>query len=109
MALVVWLGLSLWPTLWMLMLWIMAVTLWAAVRLFGVRAVGSPPSFWVNALMTMFILLGPAIEDGAVGKDVVSASLTRVALFIAAALYAWATVWAFERWRASRSKGPALQ
>ena len=52
----------------------------------------------------MLILLGPAIEDAAVGKDVVSASVTRVALFIAAALYAWATVWALQRWREFRSR-----
>lgn len=99
LALVVWLGLSLSPTLWMLALWIMAATFWVSLRLFGVRASTSPPSFWVNALMTMFILLGPAIEDGAIGKDVAAASATRLALFLAAALYAWAAVWAFERWR----------
>jgi hypothetical protein len=106
MALAVWLGLSLWPTLWMLILWVMAATLWCAARMFRVKASASPPSFWVNALMTMFILLGPAIEDGAVGKDVVAASLTRVCLFIAAALYAWATVWVLERWRTSSRRGP---
>jgi hypothetical protein len=52
----------------------------------------------------MLILLGPAIEDASVGKDVYRASVTRVALFIAVALYAWATMWVLERWRASRSK-----
>ena len=85
------------------MLWLMAAALWAGARLFGVRPTPWPPSFWSNALMTMLILLGPAIEDAAVGKDVGSASAIRVALFIAVALYAWATVWALERWRASRS------
>ena len=55
-------------------------------------------------LVTMLILLGPAIEDAAVGKDVYRASVTRVALFVAVSLYAWATVWMLERWRASRSQ-----
>ena len=59
--------------------------------------------------MTMLILLGPAIEDAAVGKDVYRASATRVALFVGVALYAWATVWALERWRSSRSKRPILK
>jgi len=104
MALAVWLGLSMWPTLWMLMLWMVAAALWAGRRLFGAKATSSPPTFWSNALVTMLILLGPAIEDAAVGKDVVSASVTRVALFIAAALYAWATVWALQRWREFRSR-----
>ena len=54
--------------------------------------------------MTMLIVLGPAIEDAANGKDVYIASAIRVALFVAVALYAWATVWVLERWRASRSR-----
>ena len=49
--------------------------------------------------MTMLILLGPAIEDSASGKDVLEASAMRAALFVAVALYAWATVWALEHWR----------
>jgi len=57
-----------------------------------------PPSFWSNALVTMLILLGHAIEDSAVGKDVFSASAIRAGLFVGVALYAWGTVWALERW-----------
>jgi hypothetical protein len=104
MATLVWCGLSLRPNLWMLMLWMVAAALWAGAKLFGVRRTSFPPSFWSNALVTMLILLGPAIEDAAVGKDVYRASATRVALFVAVSLYAWATVWMLERWRASRSK-----
>jgi hypothetical protein len=100
MAALVWFGLLLQPNLWMLMLWLVAAALWAGVRLFGVKPTSFAPSFWSNALVTMLILLGPAIEDAAVGKDVYSASAHRVTLFIAVALYAWATVWALERWRA---------
>jgi hypothetical protein len=103
MAALVWAGLSLRPNLWMLMLWIVAAALWAGARLYRVKPTSFPPSFWLNALMTMFILLGPAIEDAAVGKDVYSASAIRVILFVAVALYAWATVWALERWRASHA------
>ena len=103
MATVVWFGLSLRPNLWMLTLWMVASALWAGARLFRVKPASAPPTFWLNALVTMLILLGPAIEDAAVGKDVYRASATRVALFVGVALYAWATVWALERWRASRS------
>ena len=103
MAAVVWFGLSMRPNLWMLTLWLVAAALWAGARLFRIKPTSVSPSFWANALVTMLILLGPAIEDAAVGKDVYSASFTRVSLFIAVALYAWATVWALERWRASRS------
>lgn len=103
-AALAWFGLSLRPNLWMLVLWLMAAALWAGARMFGVKATSSPPSFWRNALVTMLILLGPAIEDSASGKDVFTASAIRVALFVGVALYAWATVWALERWRVSRSE-----
>ncbi|MEZ0306833.1 MAG: DUF2955 domain-containing protein [Ramlibacter sp.] len=96
MAAAVWAGLTLRPNLWMLMLWIVAATFWAGSRLFRIRRTSVAPSFWVNALMTMFILLGPAIEDAAVGKDVFNASLFRVTLFVVVSLYAWATVWVLE-------------
>jgi hypothetical protein len=98
MAAVVWLGLSLWPSLWMLMLWMMAAAFWAGSRLFRVRATRQAPTFWSNALVTMLILLGPAIEDSAAGKDVLKGALTRTALFIGLAIYAWAIVLVFERW-----------
>ena len=104
MATVVWFGLSLRPNLWMLMLWIVAAALWAGARLFRVKPTSEPPSFWLNVLITMLILLGPGIEDAAVGKDVYSASAVRVLLYVGVALYAWATVWALERLRASRSR-----
>lgn len=104
MATLVWAGLSMWPNLWMLMLWMVAAALWAGAKLFGLRRTSFAPTFWSNALVTTLILLGPAIEDAAVGKDVYAASATRIALFVAVALYAWATVWVFERWRPSGSK-----
>jgi hypothetical protein len=104
MAALVWLGLSLRPNLWMLMLWMVAAAFWAGARLFGVKTTRFLPSFWSNALVTMLILLGPAIEDSANGKDVFSASAIRIALFVGVALYAWAIVWTLERWSASNSK-----
>jgi hypothetical protein len=103
MAGLAWSGLSLLPNLPMLVLWLVAAALWAGARLFGAKASALPPSFWSNALVTMLILLGAAIEDSADGKDVFHASAIRVSLFVVVALYAWATVWALERWRASRS------
>ncbi|MFZ1538500.1 MAG: DUF2955 domain-containing protein [Chromatiaceae bacterium] len=104
LSLLVWLGLSLLPNLWMLMLWLMAAAMWAGVRIYRIRRTRFSPAFWISALTTMLVLLGPAIEDSANGKGVVGASLQRIGLFIGVALYAWAMVWMLERWRASRSK-----
>jgi len=103
-AAVVWLGLSLHPTLWMLALWMMGAALWTGSGIFRTRSTSQRPSFWSNALITMLILLGPAIEDSATGKSVFETSVVRTVLFLAVALYAWGTVWALERWRSRRPK-----
>ena len=105
----IWLGLSLLPILWMLALWLMAAALWCGSAMFGARRTGFRPSFWSNALITALILVGPAIEDSANGKSVLQASAVRTSLFVAVAAYAWATVWALERWRESRSRSSASQ
>jgi hypothetical protein len=108
-ALTAWLGLSLWPSLWMLMLWVMAAALWAGSALFGARPTRWRPSFWSNALITALILFGPAIEDSASGKSVLEGGVMRFSLFVGVALYAWATVWALERWRAGRPRSLATE
>jgi hypothetical protein len=108
-ALGAWFGLSLWPSLWMLVLWLMAAALWAGSALFGARASRFRPSFWSNALITALILFGPAIEDSASGKSVLLGSVMRLSLFVAVAFYAWATVWALERWRAGPPRTPAVE
>ena len=98
----VWLGLSLLANLWMLTLWLMAAALWCGSAMFGARRTAFRPSFWSNALITALILLGPAIEDSANGKSVLQASAVRISLFVGVSVYAWATIWALERWRESR-------
>ncbi|HXW09527.1 MAG TPA: hypothetical protein VD737_02855 [Steroidobacteraceae bacterium] len=101
LGLVAWLGLSLLPNLWMLVLWLMALALWTGSAMYGTRRTRHGPSFWSNALITMLILLGPAIEDSAAGKSVLAASAVRTTLYLGVSLYAWGTVWALERWRAT--------
>ncbi|MFL6550173.1 MAG: hypothetical protein ACJ8OJ_15885 [Povalibacter sp.] len=106
-AAVLWMGLSLLPNLWMLMLWMILAALWTGARLFGARRSAYPPSFWSNALITALILFGPAIEDSATGKSVMQASLVRTALFVAVALYAWGTIHVLEHWRNARLRHQA--
>ena len=104
LAMVVWGGLTLRPNLWMFALWTAAVSLWVGVRLFRIKATPFPPSYWLNVLMTLFFVLGPAIADSANGADVYVAAAMRVGLFVLIALYASTMVWVFEQWRASRSR-----
>ena len=89
-------------SLWMLALWLMLAAVWVGARLYRAAPTALPATFWSGALTTMLILLGPAIEDSANGEGVLGASVGRIAIFIGVALYAWATVWLSERWRAGR-------
>lgn len=102
-ALAVWCGLSLWPSLWMLVLWLMAAALWTGAGMLRTRQTRFCPSFWNNVLVTALILLGPAIEDSASGKSVMLGAAMRTSLFIGVALYAWATIWLLERWRCTHT------
>ena len=81
LAMLVWGGLTLQPNLWMFALWTAAVSLWIGVRLFRVKATSFPPPYWLNALMTMFFVLGPAIADSANGADVYRNAAMRLTLF----------------------------
>lgn len=103
LALVLWMGLSLWPSLWMLILWLMAAALWTGAAMTGARQTRYPPSFWSNALITALILFGPAVEDSASGKSVLAGAVMRTTLFIAVSFYAWGTIWLLERWRRTRT------
>ena len=109
LSLSLWIGLSLWPSQWMLVLWVMAAALWVGSALFGVRRTQFRPSFWSNVLITALILLGPAIEDSVSGKSVLAGAAIRTCLFVSIAFYAWGMVWLLERWQAARLKAQSFQ
>lgn len=96
LAMLVWAGLTVWPSLWMFSLWMMLVSAWLAQRLYRLYASAYPPSFWMNVLITLLIFLGPAVQDSANGHDVYHAAAIRLALFTAIALYAWAAIYVLE-------------
>ena len=50
----------------------------------------------------MLILLGSAVQDSASGADVYQAFATRMGLFFAVTVYAWAAVFLLEEWRRRR-------
>ncbi|WP_429025218.1 hypothetical protein [Aeromonas media] len=96
LAFALWMGLSLWPSLLMLVLMLTLMTLWLARRLVAGRF---PPSFWSNAWITALILFGPAIEDSATGKDVWLAAAMRCGLYLVVAGYGWLCILLLEQWR----------
>jgi hypothetical protein len=104
-AILFWFALKIWPSLWMFFLWMLLFGIYYAGKLYGVIASRFAPSFWQNVVVTMLILLGPAVQDSAVGKDVYQAFAVRFSLFVAVTLYAWAAIVVLERLRASRRGG----
>ncbi|MFQ2099766.1 hypothetical protein [Aeromonas sanarellii] len=98
LAFALWMGLSLWPSLLMLVLLLVLMTLWLARRLVPLVASRFPPSFWSNAWITALILLGPAIEDSATGKDVWLAAAMRCGLYLLVAGYGWLCILLLEQW-----------
>ncbi len=92
LAILFWFGLKIAPSLWMFFLWMWAFGLYIAAKLYGVSPSRYPPSFWQNVMITLLILLGPAVADSANGKDVYKAFAMRMSLFVAVTVYAWMAV-----------------
>jgi hypothetical protein len=99
LAVLFWIALSMHPNLWMFSLWMLLFALYISSKLYGVFPSRYPPSFWINVMVTLLILLGPAVADSASGKDVYRAFAVRISLFIAVTVYAWAAVVLLEKWR----------
>jgi hypothetical protein len=97
-----WIALKISPNLWMFFLWMLLFSLYFSCKIFGLIRSRYPASFWLNVAVTMLILLGPAVEDSANGKDVYAAFFSRMALFVMVTLYAWGAVALLERLRLQR-------
>lgn len=110
LAVLFWFALKLQPGLWMFFLLMLLFGIYLAGKLHGVLISRFTPSFWQNTALTMLILLGPAVEDSANGKDVYQAFAVRMGLFIAVTLYAWLAIRALEWLRGHRrATRPAQQ
>lgn len=92
LAALFWLALSILPNLWMYTLWMLLFGLFVASKIYGVLPSRYPDSFWQNVLITMLILLGPAVMDIGTVEDVYMASFERMSLFVFVTLYTWWTV-----------------
>lgn len=109
LAILFWFALKLNVSLWMFFLWMLLIGIGIAAKIYRLRASKYSVDFWSTALVTMLILLGPAVADSANGKDVYQAFAVRMSLLVAVALYAWMTVLALDqlrtrlRWTSTRS------
>ena len=101
-AVLFWILLGIWTNLWMFFLWMLLFSLYFSSKIFGLIQSRFPASFWMNTAVTMLILLGPAVEDSANGKDVYAAFFSRMSLFILVTFYAWAALEFLEHLRLKR-------
>ena len=101
LAIAFWFCLKLVPNLWMFTLWTLAFTSWMSAKLYGILPSRFSPSFWQNVIITLFILVGPAVADSANGKDPYKAFAVRLSLFVGVTLYAWMSL-VFLEWLRER-------
>jgi hypothetical protein len=107
-AILLWFALKLAPNLWMFFLLMLLAGIYFAGKLYGVLRSRFRPSFWSDVVVNLLIMLGPAVEDSATGKDVYRAFAVRFALFIVVTLYAWAAI-ALLEWLRGRGTPARLQ
>lgn len=97
LAIVFWCALSLFVHLWMFFLWMLLFGLLLARKLYALSPTRLTPGFWLNSLITLIILLGQSVQDSLAGKDVYTAFVVRMGLFIALTLYALLMVHLLDR------------
>lgn len=108
LSILFWFALQTSPTLWFFTLWMLLFCGYGAAKLYRVIPGRFTPSFWQNTLVTMLILLGPAVQDSANGKDVYQAFAVRLGLLIAITLYAWLAIAVLDWIRAITKRRPIL-
>ncbi|WLG87888.1 DUF2955 domain-containing protein [Pseudomonas cucumis] len=104
LAIVFWCALSLFVHLWMFFLWMLLFGLLLARKLYALSPTRQTPGFWLNSLVTLIILLGQSVQDSLAGKDVYTAFVVRMGLFIALTLYALLMVHLLDR----RQRNPGV-
>ncbi len=99
-----WFALGLWTNLWMFFLWMLLFSLFFSCKIYQLISTRFPASFWVNTAVTMLIMIGPAVEDSANGKDVYAAFFSRSVLLILITLYALLAIHFLEYIKSNKTK-----
>ncbi|MBM68049.1 MAG: hypothetical protein CME43_01040 [Haliea sp.] len=108
-AVLIWFCLQMAVNLWFFVGWVTLVSLLLGAPIYGVWRTRWPPTFWVNSLTTMIILLGASVADSEQGKDVFQAFAVRMTLFFAVTLYAVFAMSLLERLRTALAARRALR
>jgi hypothetical protein len=95
-AILFWILLGIFTHLWMFFLLMLLFGIYFSSKIYQLLPTRFPASFWLNVVITMLILLGPAVGDSDTGKDVYKAFFIRMSLFIVVTLYAVYAVYLLE-------------
>jgi hypothetical protein len=101
-AILFWFALKLSPNLWMFFLWMLLAGTYLAGKMLGVLRSRRSAWYWQNVAVNLLILVGPAVEDSAAGKDPYTAFAVRFTLFVVVTVYAWVAIFALEKLRERR-------
>ncbi|WP_286263731.1 DUF2955 domain-containing protein [Thalassotalea atypica] len=107
-AILFWFLLDLSTNLFMFSAWLLLFSLYFVSKIYRILPSRFSASFWQNTFVTMLIVLGPAVEDSANGKDVYAAFAVRMGLFIMVTLYACLAIYGLEHLKNKFVKAPHL-
>ncbi len=95
-AIVGWELLTVWPSLTMYSLFAATASLWFAGRIFKGAGMAPDGGTWMYALLTMFVVLAPAVLDTQLGSAASTSFYDRLLMFIGASLYGVTAVYVFD-------------
>ncbi len=95
-AIVGWELLAVWPSLTMYALFAATASLWFAGRMFKGAGPAPDGGTWMYALLTMFVVLAPAVLDTQLGSAASASFYDRLLMFIGASLYGVTAVYVFD-------------
>jgi len=95
-AVIGWQLLSIWPSLLLYVLLIGLGGLVAGPKIFSGPGMHRDGATWSYGLLTMLVILAPAVMDGQVGSSAGAAFWSRLAMFFGATLYAVGSVFVFD-------------
>jgi len=87
-ALAMWMALKIWPSLLIYTLLTLLAGLWTGQRIFRGAGLGDEGAMWSYAFMTALIVIGPAATAGEGGDPAIGTMLLRIAMMLAASVYA---------------------
>lgn len=104
-AIIGWQLLSIAPTLGVYTMYVAIVALVVGRQIFEGRGLRPDADTWSYGMLTMIVILAPAVMDSQLGGPANAKFLDRLWMFILATLYAVGTVYIFDAFAAHRRKG----